>query len=159
MIERNRISSTGEKIKDCICGGRCEMQYNEGGEYKVICEKCGPLSRFYAKSFDEAIKIWNEKSFDGMIRRGEKTEAARLFADNYYKSGKIGYTRRNLIYELADKLDEYDEGFFLTYAAYDRLMAHKLKEECEYCKGINSATPKSYRRKYKYCPMCGRKRK
>jgi len=68
----------------------------------------------------------------------------------------MGYTRKMLIYDLADTVDKYEDGFFLTYDAYDRLMAYKLKEECEYCKSINDSTPASPKRKYKYCPMCGR---
>lgn len=31
--------------------------------------------------------------------------------------------------------------------------------DCEYCKSIDESTPKSPRRKYKYCPMCGKERK
>lgn len=158
MLERNRKSSTGEMVKDCECGGRCEVQYKENREYEVICENCGSLAKFRCRSFDEAVKFWNDKSFDGMLRTGQWTKAARLFADNYHKSGKMGYTRRCLIYDMADMLDNYENGFFLTYDAYDRLMAHKLKEECEYCVDIENATPKSPRRRYKYCPMCGRKR-
>lgn len=50
------------------------------------------------------------------------------------------------------------KGFFLTYEAYERLLGHKLREPCEYCISIEEATKKSPRKKYKYCPMCGRKR-
>jgi formamidopyrimidine-DNA glycosylase len=31
--------------------------------------------------------------------------------------------------------------------------------DCEYCKSIDESTSKSPRRKYKYCPMCGKERK
>ena len=31
-------------------------------------------------------------------------------------------------------------------------------EPCEYCKSIEEATSKSPRKKYKFCPMCGRLR-
>ena len=30
---------------------------------------------------------------------------------------------------------------------------------CHYCKKIDKATPMSPRKKYRYCPMCGRRRK
>jgi len=31
--------------------------------------------------------------------------------------------------------------------------------DCECCKSIDESTSKSPRRKYKYCPMCGKERK
>lgn len=31
-------------------------------------------------------------------------------------------------------------------------------EPCQYCKSIKEATPASPRHKYKFCPMCGKKR-
>lgn len=31
-------------------------------------------------------------------------------------------------------------------------------EPCDYCKSIEEATSKSHRKKYRFCPMCGRLR-
>ena len=49
--------------------------------------------------------------FDELISRGEITNAARYFAKEYYKSGKIGYTIKSLIEQLADKVDNYEQGW------------------------------------------------
>ena len=49
--------------------------------------------------------------FDELIHRGELTDAARLFAKEYYESGKMGYTRRSLIEKLADKVDRLEQGW------------------------------------------------
>ena len=51
------------------------------------------------------------------------------------------------------------KGFYLTYEAYEKLTKARLGVECEYCKKIDEATPKSPRKKYNFCPMCGRYRK
>ena len=48
-------------------------------------------------------------SFDELISNGELTKAARLFAKEYYDSGKMGHTRKLLIEMLADKCDKYDK--------------------------------------------------
>ncbi|MDD4495992.1 MAG: hypothetical protein PHV32_16905 [Eubacteriales bacterium] len=48
-------------------------------------------------------------NFDELIANGEHTKAARLFAKEYYDSGKMGHTRKLLIEMLADKCDKYDE--------------------------------------------------
>jgi len=77
------------------------------------------------------------KSFDELIKNGEQKNAARLFAKEYYMSGKMGHTRKLLIDYLADKLDEYEK-------------------PCKYCKTIDKATPSSPKKKYKFCPMCGK---
>ena len=47
-------------------------------------------------------------NFDELISNGELTKAARLFAKEYYDSGRMGNTRRLLIEMLADKCDKYD---------------------------------------------------
>jgi len=51
-------------------------------------------------------------------------------------------------------------GFYLTKEAYEQALRIKLNlnDKCEYCKSIDSATKKSPRKKYKYCPMCGKNR-
>ena len=46
--------------------------------------------------------------FDNLIYEGKDTDAARLFAKEYYNSGKMGYTRKLLIERLADKVDELE---------------------------------------------------
>lgn len=46
--------------------------------------------------------------FDKLISNGQLTKAARLFAKEYYDSGRMGHTRRLLIERLADKCDKYD---------------------------------------------------
>ena len=50
-------------------------------------------------------------TFDDLMKRGELTKAARLFAKGYYENGKMGYTRKLLIEELADKVDQYEKGW------------------------------------------------
>ncbi len=79
------------------------------------------------------------KDFDEMMRDGEITNAARLFARQYYDSGKMGHARKMLIDTLADKVDLYEK-------------------PCEYCGSIDNSTSNSPRRKYKFCPMCGKPR-
>lgn len=46
--------------------------------------------------------------FDNLIRENKDTDAARLFAKEYYDSGKMGYTRKALIERIADKLDKLE---------------------------------------------------
>lgn len=50
-------------------------------------------------------------AFDELIYRGKLTNAARLFAKEYYESGKIGHTRKLLIEQLADKVDRLEQGW------------------------------------------------
>ena len=33
--------------------------------------------------------------------------------------------------------------------------AKRINGKCTYCQSIYNSTPASYKRKYKYCPMCG----
>lgn len=46
--------------------------------------------------------------FDDLISKGKDSDAARLFAKEYYDSGKMGHTRKLLIERLADKADEFE---------------------------------------------------
>lgn len=48
-------------------------------------------------------------TFDELIDAGKLTEAARLFAKEYYDTGRMGHTRRLLIEHLADKVDRLDQ--------------------------------------------------
>lgn len=103
------------------------------------------------------------KEFDELIKKGEYGEAGYLLADEYYKNGKMGYTRKKLIEILANEWElqkvRVSQGFYLTKQEYVRLVGNKLNinDKCYYCKGIDEATKKSPRKKYMFCPMCGRK--
>lgn len=57
---RGKITSDGEKARDCACGGRCYVFYDEDRTYRVDCERCGTIVVFKSTSQDSAIKIWNE---------------------------------------------------------------------------------------------------
>ena len=43
--------------------------------------------------------------FDQLMKEGNQTEAARVFAKEYYDNGKMGYTRKLLIEELAKRVE------------------------------------------------------
>lgn len=51
-----------------------------------------------------------EKHFDELISKGKLTDAARIFAKEYYENGKMGHTRKLLIEKLADKVDRLEQG-------------------------------------------------
>ena len=57
-----------------------------------------------------------------------------------------------------EEFKEEHNGFYLTEDAYMKLMESRGTIKCDYCKGIDESTKKSPRRKYKFCPMCGRLR-
>jgi hypothetical protein len=57
---RGKITSDGEKTRDCACGGRCYVFYDEDRIYRVDCEHCGTIVVFKSSSQDRAIKIWND---------------------------------------------------------------------------------------------------
>ena len=80
--------------------------------------------------------------FDDLMKNKEYGKAGKLFANEYYKNGKMGLTRKKLIYILSENF-----------------ISKNINKKCDYCKSIEKATPASPRKKYKYCPMCGRKRK
>lgn len=52
-----------------------------------------------------------KKTFDELVRDGKLTDAARCFAKQYYDSGKMGYTRKLLVEQLADKVDHLEQGW------------------------------------------------
>jgi len=60
LPRRGKVTSNGERIRNCACGRRCYATYLEAGLYKVECEQCGLLVIFKARSLDWAIRIWNE---------------------------------------------------------------------------------------------------
>ncbi len=57
---RGKITSDGEKTRNCACGGRCYVFYDEDRTYRVDCEHCGVIVTFKSSSQDKAIKIWND---------------------------------------------------------------------------------------------------
>lgn len=48
--------------------------------------------------------------FDRLIYAGKDVEALRYFSEEYYKSGRMGYTRKSLIDRCADKLEQLEKG-------------------------------------------------
>lgn len=44
--------------------------------------------------------------FDDLIREGRDTDAVRLMASDYYRTGKFGHTRMLLLERVANELDE-----------------------------------------------------
>jgi len=101
------------------------------------------------------------KKFDEMIKDGELTAAARLLAIELYRGGKVGHTRKLLIECLAERVERFEQrGFWITEAEYLRVNRRNfnLTDACEYCININNATKNSPRKRYLFCPMCGRVR-
>lgn len=136
--------------------------------------------------------------FDEFIRNQRRTDAGRYLADELYKNGKTGHTRKLLIEWLSDKVDEqekeieelnqakhlackkseyyrkiqerYHEVLHIIKSTSIDTTATDLIEKalylgesgdyipCDYCRNINRSTKSSPRRKYVYCPMCGRRR-
>ena len=47
-----------------------------------------------------------KNDFDELIRLGRDADALRHLADEYYKNGKMGHTRKRLLERAADKLDQ-----------------------------------------------------
>jgi len=164
MPTRNKQTSFGVNMRKCECGCRTYLLYEENENYKVVCESCDLDYRFKSSSIDGAILQWNNlpRDFDGLLRCGKVAAAARLFAENYYRDGKMGYTRKLLIEELAYISDLYDksveDGFYLANENHERLLGKKPTLQCKYCIRINNATNNSPRKAYLYCPLCGRKR-
>ena len=137
--------------------------------------------------------------FDELIRNQRRTDAGRYLADELYKNGKTGHTRKLLIEWLSDKVDEQEKEIEELNQAkhlackkseyYRKIqeryhgVLHSIKNTtedkvtkdwaemalytgfesdyipCNYCESIEKSTTKSPRRKYKYCPMCGRVRR
>ena len=59
MPSRGKITSDGEWAKDCGCGGKAYVFYDEDATYNVECENCGTVLRLITSSLDGAIKFWN----------------------------------------------------------------------------------------------------
>lgn len=137
--------------------------------------------------------------FDQLVKDGKLTQAAKYIAWEYYANGKMGHTRKTVIEELAEKVEEQEEEIKelneakhlnATKSNYYRKLQeryhdvlHVIKttsndatsvdiaekalytkqdldsEPCDYCKSIEEATSKSPRKKYRFCPMCGRVRR
>ena len=62
LPSRGKMTSYWEKIRDCDCGGRAYINYDENREYSVYCEKGGYVCSFKTTSLDMAIRLWNVKS-------------------------------------------------------------------------------------------------
>ncbi|WP_341877612.1 hypothetical protein [Defluviitalea saccharophila] len=80
-------------------------------------------------------RIWKTEKLEELIKKYEF-----FIADNP-EASENEQNRWKLVIELATEEKE-----------------RIRKQYCDYCISIEEATPKSPRRKYKYCPMCGRKR-
>lgn len=50
-----------------------------------------------------------KNTFDELISKGKLTDAARLFAKEYYDMGRMGHTRKMVIDEIANRLDKYEK--------------------------------------------------
>jgi len=83
LPRRNKETSDGEKTINCSCGGRIYMSYLERERYMPICENCGHLKKFRARSVDEAIRSWNESR----IRAESKPETK----DDYENCHKCAF--------------------------------------------------------------------
>lgn len=68
-----------------------------------------------------------------------------------------------------EKLEKMIDYFYSSKTPYDGTVVDLCRGEierikiehlsnCSYCESIEKSTPASPRRKYKYCPMCGRER-
>ena len=57
---KGKITSDGEKIRNCHCGGRCYVSYDENQMYSVYCENGGHIVSFRTIGLDIAIKMWND---------------------------------------------------------------------------------------------------
>ena len=56
---RGKVTSDGDEARECDCGGRCYVFYDEGKRYHVECENCGTVATYKTVSLDAAIKAWN----------------------------------------------------------------------------------------------------
>ena len=59
---RGKITSDGEQVKNCVCGGRRYVEYEEARLYHIFCESCDLEAWKKCNSLDEAIKHFNELS-------------------------------------------------------------------------------------------------
>jgi len=62
LPKRGKKTSDGEKVKDCVCGGRRYVEYEEARLYGIMCEFCNLRAWKKCSSLDEAIKHFNELS-------------------------------------------------------------------------------------------------
>ena len=84
-----RITSYGVWIRDCQCGGRCCVFYDEDRQYRVECEYCGTVDKFEAPSFDEAIRIWNRQANQYLLSQIKLLETrSKWFDTPHYGSVK-----------------------------------------------------------------------
>lgn len=68
--------------------------------------------------------------FDDLIRLGRDADALRYLADEYYKNGKMGHTRKLLLERAADKLDQLTQTWeWDMYKCAEREI-DRLRKEC-----------------------------
>ena len=60
LPSRGKVTSDGERIRKCHCGGRCYVNYDEDRKYSAYCENGGHIVSFRASSMDLAIKVFND---------------------------------------------------------------------------------------------------
>lgn len=66
-IRKNWMKRTPTKIKRCPgCGGDADMQ-ERNGQIQITCFKYGCI-QIIASTFDDAVKMWNEKRFAEVSR-------------------------------------------------------------------------------------------
>lgn len=71
-----------------------------------------------------------KNSFDDLIRLGRDADALRYLADEYYKNGKMGHTRKLLLERAADRIDQLKQTWeWSMYQCAEREIA-RLRKEC-----------------------------
>ena len=69
-------------------------------------------------------------NFDDLIRLGRDADALRYLADEYYKNGKMGHTRKLLLERAADKIDQLGQTWeWSMYKCAEREI-DRLRKEC-----------------------------
>src|SRR5690625_4444445 len=72
------------------------------------------------------------KDFDELIKDGEVVKAAYLFAEEGYENGEFGFTRKQLIEGLANRVQELERQFEIEYNDHKNLEAGLLRENKRY---------------------------
>lgn len=68
--------------------------------------------------------------FDDLIRLGRDPEALRYLAEEYYKNGKMGHTRKLLLERAADKLDQLTQTWEWSMYQCAKREIDRLRKEC-----------------------------
>lgn len=64
-------------------------------------------------------------AFDKLIREGRDADALRYLADEYYKNGKMGHTRKLLLERVADRCDNFAAQIAEAQAKAEQAQEHK----------------------------------